>query len=91
MLVGPSTAMRREVSPRGEWSFMGVKMEDASARRGPPRGSSSVIAWMTPAADASKIQITTNDAAVKKRVAGGGGGIDGRADGVISIMSIYHG
>jgi len=50
---------------------MALKREDAGARREPRRGASGAIAWVTPAADASKTQIATNDAAVKRRVAGG--------------------
>ena len=67
VLVGPRTAKSREDSPRGEESFMALKAADASARRKPPRAASGTIAWVTPAADASKAQIATIDAAVKKR------------------------
>jgi len=51
---------------------MAVKAADASARRKPPRAASGTIAWVTPAADASKPQIATNDAAVKRRGVSGG-------------------
>jgi hypothetical protein len=69
---------------------MALETEDASARRKPRRGSSRSIAWVTPAADASRIQIATNEAAVKRRVAVAAGAIDGRAGGMISITDIYH-
>jgi len=51
---------------------MALKAADASARREPPRAASGAIAWVTPAADASKAQIATIDAAVKRRGVSGG-------------------
>jgi hypothetical protein len=51
---------------------MALKAADASARREPLRAASGAIAWVTPAADASKSQIAANDAAVKRRGVSGG-------------------
>jgi hypothetical protein len=50
---------------------MALKMENASARRKLRRGLSGEFAFGAPAADASKSQIVTSNADVKKLVAAG--------------------